>query len=180
LDNPRIQKSGVAHLKTFTAAQRTQAFNEYWKDVDLSGKRRKVFPVEFWQLEKLIKKTKQVAFTVKNIQDPNVASGKWAAYDPAKPPVLKEPDYCFVLSEKYFKGEIKKLEIQTKSHSINGLSDINQTKGVPNILLAMIGKDANGYLLFIQNAVPDLLDEDPGGTFDTNPGGEGAGGIRIP
>ncbi len=181
LENPRIKQSGVTTIKTFSAEQRTEEFDRYWADVDMGGKRRKLFPVEFWQLDALIKKTGHIAFIVRNIHNANKVTAKWAVYDDKKPPALKENDRCFVLSKKYFDGEIKKLEIETISHSINGLAAINRTNGLPNFIVALVGKNTKGAdHVFFQNATPNLLEEDPGGVFDTNPGGEGTGGIRIP
>lgn len=180
-ENPRVQESGNQTLKTFSVDERTRFFDQYWSDEDLGGRRRKVFPIEIWKLKSLFKKTGEVGFLVKNINNSNKVTGRWMSFDKTKPPAMKENDRCFVLSKLFFDGEIKRLQLPAKTHTIRGLAGINLIKGMPNIVVALLGKDDAGqYCVYIQNAVPRMFSEDPEGDFDTNPGGEGTSGVKVP
>lgn len=180
-ENPRVEKSGNQTLKMFSIDERTKFFDQYWSDEDLGGRRRKVFPIEYWKLTQLFKKTGEAAFLVKKIDNSNKVTGRWISFDKNNPPALKENDRCFVLSKPFFDGEIKRLNLPAKTHIIRGLASMNLTKGMPNILVTLLGKDDAGkYCAYLQNAVPQMFSEDPDGEYDTNPGGEGTSGVRVP
>lgn len=119
-ENPRVEESGNQTLKTFSVDERTKFFDQYWSDEDLGGRRRKVFPIEVWKLASLFKKTGEVGFLVKNINNSNKVTARWMSFDKTKPPAMKENDRCFVLSKLFFDGEIKRLQLQAKTHSIRG------------------------------------------------------------
>lgn len=179
--NPRIIQSGSTEIRTYTAQQRDADLDRYWKDVDIPGRRRKIFPVEYDQLDKLIKKTGQIALIVKNITDANKVTAKWASFSPAKPPVLNEKSLCFVLSQQYYEGNVSILNLDSVSHGINGISRINLSKMSSNFVVALLGKDETGNItLYLQNATANLIEEAPKGSWDTAPGGEGTGGLKLP
>ncbi len=184
LENEKVTQAGVTDVPMFPRSERKVWVDNYWKNVDMSpGKRRRIFPVEYAQLSILFKKSSDVAFIVYNINNPNKVTGKWVAFSSDKPPKLSENSRCFVLSKQYYDGTIKVLNSGTSDYTIRGLERIKQDKNNPAtaFLLALIGKDdAGNYALFLQSATATLLDKDPGGGFDTVPGGEGASGIKIP
>ena len=85
-ENPRVEESGNQTLKTFSVDERTKFFDQYWSDEDLGGRRRKVFPIEVWKLASLFKKTGEVGFLVKNINNSNKVTARWMSFDKTKWP----------------------------------------------------------------------------------------------
>lgn len=180
-DNPSIIQSGDTTLDPFTIGERAAELNRYWGVVDIARYRRKFFPIEYWQLDKLIKRTGKVALVVKKINNPEKVNAKWVSYDPENPPVLDETSYCFVLSEPYYSGTIAILTLETESYFIYGLKKVDPAGAISSFLTAMLGKTAEGdYVVYFQNVTAQIIDVDPGDIFATSPGGEGASGIKLP
>ncbi len=176
---PKIQDSDI--VKTFLSSTREADTNRYWADVDNQNIRRRVFPIEYWQLDRLIKKTGLVALTVKYINNPKKVTAKWASYNPEKPPVLTEYSRCFVLSKSFYNGIIEIQSLGTVSHFVRGLEIVHVHGKETNFLLAILGKNEAGeYNLYLQNASANPIEGDPNEGFNPTPGGEGAGGVKLP
>ena len=180
-ESPRITDSGTTAVDTFTVAERDQDIDRYWEDIDIPGRRRKLFPIEFWQLDLLFQKTGKVALVVRKINDSNFVTAKWVAFDSAKPPALSKNSRCFVLSGTAYTGPIvENLEIETLSYEIRGLQEVRRHGMDSNFLVALLGKSATDeYRLYIQDVSMQPIETDIP-IFDTTPGGEGTGGVRIP
>lgn len=182
LENPSLTASETTDVITYSKAQRKRDVDRYWKDVDeQSEKRRKIFPTEFWELDALIKKTGQIAFVVKNINNPNQVTAKWQSFSPEKPPALKENDRCFVLKQPFYNRSIVDLTIGIETRSVFGLARIQQNKMSSNFIVALLGKDKDGtFNVYFQNAKASLIEKDADEGFTPAPGGEGAGGVKLP
>jgi len=170
-----------ADINTFSIKERNRALKRYWKNADKYGIRRKFFPMEYGQLDKLFKNSEHIALIVKNISKPDKLTANWVAFSPDKPPALKEDSRCFVLPRNYYNGRIATLTIDTVSLGIKGLESMRFLGPASNFLVALIGQDAAGnYLLFLQNASLKLIEKDIPNGFEPAPGGEGAGGLKFP
>ncbi len=180
LESPNV-KGRITKVETYLKADRKADTDRYWADVDLAEKRRKMFPIEYWQLERWMKRPGQAALIVKNIHDPYEVTAKWAGFSPKKPPVLPENSFCFVLSKLFYNGIIEEIKEEGgSSYNMYGLSRVKTHGPESNFLVALLGKVAeNDYTLYLQNASARYIEQDPKGT-GTSPGGEGAGGAKIP
>lgn len=186
-ENCRIIKSGTTNITSYSKHQRETDINRYWSDVDMGTGRRKIFPVEYWQIDILMPLNNQnakAAFIVDNIHNPNLVTGHWKSFDPANPPTLNDMNSrCFVLSQPYYSLSIEVLTLeQNKKHTIFGIERVKDLQS-RNFLIAMIGQSISGeYILYLQNVSAEIIDEDPSGDFDFSPtpGGEGAGGLKLP
>lgn len=178
---PKIIQSGTSAVTTFSKAQQTREINKYWKNVDANGDRRRLFPIEFWELDKIVKPNKDLALVVKNIDNPYKVTVKWLAYPPAKPVVLDNKSVCFVIPRSYYDGIITVLQLGTVSHFLGGLKKVNQSKTDSNFIVVLLGQDKNdNYTLYLSNASADLIGIPPASSWPTLPGGEGAGGVKLP
>lgn len=180
--SPTIAQQEGDQVPTFTIKQRREDVDRYWKIVDEVESRRKIFPVEYWQLEKMFAEGKKnVAFHVKDIHDPNIVTAAWIAFDPEKKRRIKKNEYYFVLSEEYYKGSIGEIQFLELTHTIEGLSNVKLHSESTNFLVALLGKDEQDkYTVYIHNATAELIETDPPGPLGPTPGGEGAGGVKLP
>lgn len=180
-ENPRIVQSGNTTLDPFTIQERTEETNRYWNSIDQAHQRRRFFPIEYQQLDQLSQATGKAALLVHNINNPSEVNAQWISFDAANPPTLAITSYCFVLSEPYYSSEIALLNLESVTHAIRGIKTVKAEGALSNFLVAMLGQTSTGeYVLYVQNASADLIELDPGATFDTAPGGEGSGGVKLP
>jgi hypothetical protein len=182
VENEKLSDAGETSVKTFTKRERTRLVNNYWKNIDAdNNKRRRIFPIEYWELDALFNTSNAVGLIVNNIDDPEKVTVEWRPFDAQNPPALPDNSLCFVLSRNHYDGSIAVVEIDESSYELRGLADLRQPKPVTVFLCVLLGKDNDGkYFVFIQNARSTLLSKDMEGGIDTAPGGEGIGGIKIP
>jgi hypothetical protein len=156
--------------------------NNYWKSIDATNtKRRRIFPIEYWELEELFKTANSVGVIVNNIDDPEKVTVEWKSFDPQNPPALPDNSRCFVLSKKYYSGSIEIIDVNEASYEIRGIAKLQQPKTTTVFVCVLLGKDTQGnYYVFIHNAKAMLLNQDMKSGTDTAPGGEGTGGVKIP
>lgn len=183
LENEKVLESGSTDIPMYARTQRKEWVDNYWKDIDQAGGRRRIFPVEYAQLDALFENSSDIALIVYEIDDPSKVSVKWVPFSRQKPPRIRKNSRCFVLSKQNYSGDIGIIDVRESSYFIRGLKMVKPDKNNPAtiFLLALIGKDnAGNYALFLQNATATFLEKDPGGGFDTAPGGEGASSQKIP
>jgi hypothetical protein len=182
LESDQLAAAGASDVQVFTRSERTRLINRYWANIDGDlNKRRRVFPIEYWELDTLFSTANQVGVHVHNIDDPGKVTVEWKPFDPDQPPVLAENSRCFVLSKNYYDGSIAILDIDEASYEIRGLARFRQPKPATVFICVLLGQEADGrYCVFIQNARANLLNKNMDGGIDTAPGGEGTGGAKIP
>lgn len=176
LGNPMIEGK-TQEIATFSIDSRIADTDRYWKVVDIPERRRKIFPLEYWELENLLKKNDKVALIIQRVSDPDKMTGKWISFSDEKPPVLKGDSICFVIEKDFL---YSRSLIEGESYKIRGLANV-QTHGMKsNFLVGLVGKDIAGKPnLYLCNAYLKLIEKDPKRN-DTSPGGETIGGVKLP